>query len=134
MLKAGSAEVLIVDDDVELLRQLAFAFVRAGHEVRCAVDGEKALAKFDAAPPDAVVIDLIMPVREGIETIMAMRARRPEAKILAISGGLRRSPETFLNMALRLGADAMLAKPFLPSEAVAAVRRLVGARADDAAA
>ena len=134
MAKGGSGEVLLVDDDIELLRQLAIAFLRAGHEVQCAVDGEKALAQFDAAAPDAVVIDLIMPVREGIETIIAMRARRPDAKILAISGGLRRSPETFLSMALRLGADAVLPKPFLPSEAVAAVRRLLAAEADDAAA
>ena len=134
MAKGGSGEVLLVDDDIELLRQLAIAFLRAGYEVQCAVDGEKALAQFDAAAPDAVVIDLIMPVREGIETIIAMRARRPDAKILAISGGLRRSPETFLSMALRLGADAVLPKPFLPSEAVAAVRRLLAAEADDAAA
>lgn len=126
--KPEAGKVLIVDDDVELLRQLALAFVRTGHSVDCALDGEKGLAQFMAAPPDAVVIDLIMPVREGIETIMTMRAQVPRVKILAISGGLRRGPEIFLNMARRLGADDVLPKPFLPSEAVAAVQQLLVGR------
>jgi len=59
-----------------------------------------------------VVIDIIMPDREGVETIIDIRARWPNTRIIAMSGGGRMDPDMFLNLAETFGADALLKKPF----------------------
>ena len=129
---AARPSVLIVDDDYELLRQLGAAFLAAGFDTSVAPDGEVALKIFRDRQPDLVVTDLIMPTREGIETIMALRASQQPARIIAISGGYRVGPGEFLNMAKMLGADAVLPKPFRPSRLVDLAHELL--QRDDAAA
>lgn len=119
------AAVLIVDDDVDLLRTLARRFHLAGSRVAVAKDGIEALAKFGESTPTIVVTDILMPNREGVETIMAMKARSPEVKILAISGGGMLGAAGVLDLARRLGADAVLAKPFRSEQVLEAVRNLI---------
>ncbi|MDB5447773.1 MAG: hypothetical protein JWQ97_3090 [Phenylobacterium sp.] len=119
--------ILIVDDDVEMLRRLGAAFAVAEYEVHAATDGEIALKRFHSAAPDLVITDILMPTREGLETIMAMRGARPEVKIIAMSGGGRIGPYEFLNLARHLGADAVLAKPFRLSDMLTLVRRTLDA-------
>ncbi len=104
--------VLIIDDDIELLRQMVMAFRSRAFEVVAAPDGQAGLAQFAKSPTDLVVTDIIMPNREGIETIVALKKRRPSVKVIAISGGYRVGPEDFLNLAGHVGADGVLAKPF----------------------
>lgn len=118
--------ILIVDDDVEILRQLGAAFAVATYEVHAATDGEIAMRRFLAVSPDIVITDILMPTREGLETIMAMRQARPEVKIVAMSGGGRVGPYEFLNLAHHLGADAVIAKPFRLSEMLELVQRTLG--------
>lgn len=113
--------ILIVDDDVDMLRRLRTAFANAGYKVHTATDGEIALRGFKAAAADVVLIDILMPNREGLETIMAMRNQQPETRIVAMSGGGRIGPLEFLNVALHLGADAVIAKPFRLADVVALV-------------
>ena len=122
---ASRPSVLIVDDDYDLLRQLGAAFLAAGFDTSVAPDGEVALKMFQDRLPDVVVTDLIMPTREGIETIMALRASQHPTRIIAISGGYRVGPGEFLNMAKMLGADAVLPKPFRPSRLVDLARELL---------
>jgi DNA-binding response OmpR family regulator len=117
--------VLLVDDDVELLRQMAAVFSAGGFEVLTAGDGQAALTTLSTAQADLVVTDIIMPVREGVETIMALKARAPDRPVIAISGGYRVGPGEFLKLARHLGADDVLAKPFRPSELLAAANRLL---------
>ncbi len=111
--------VLLIDDDAELLRQMSTAFAGAGHLVQGAQDGQVGMKCFLAAPADLVVTDIIMPNREGIETIVALRNANPEVKIVAVSGGYRIGPSEILDLARHVGADAVLQKPFRPSELVA---------------
>jgi DNA-binding response OmpR family regulator len=120
------SSVLIIEDDLELLRHLAASFLAAGHKTFMAPDGEAGLAKLDAEAIDLVVTDIIMPVREGVETIIAVKARFPAVKVIAISGGYRIGPDDFLHLARQLGADLTLAKPFRPSALVAEAERLLG--------
>jgi DNA-binding response OmpR family regulator len=80
---------------------------------------------FERASPQLVITDIIMPNKEGIETIMAIRSRGSKTPIIAISGGGRIGNADFLQMASRLGANEILAKPFNPQELVAAARRLL---------
>lgn len=105
----------MIDDNLELLRQMAEAFARAGYDVQVAADGQTGLSRFEAAPPDLVVTDIIMPNREGIETILSFKRLKPEVKVIAISGGYRAGPTDFLQLAKHVGADGGLAKPFRPS-------------------
>lgn len=117
--------VLLIDDDVELLGQMSRAFSAAGYSVRGAPDGEAGMARFNAQPADLVVCDIVMPAREGVETILALRKRCPAVKILAISGGYRLGPVDFLHLARQLGADETLAKPFRLSQLVETADRLL---------
>jgi DNA-binding response OmpR family regulator len=108
--------VLIIDDDIELLRQMVMAFRSRAYDVIAAPDGQAGLAQFARTPRDLVVTDIIMPNREGIETIVALKKARPSVKVIAISGGYRVGPKDFLNLAGHVGADAVLAKPFKLSQ------------------
>lgn len=126
--------VLIVDDDLELLRQLREAFLRAGFQVSLAVDGRQGLVRFKAEAPDVVVTDIIMPTREGVETILAMKKHRADAKIIAISGGWRVGPDAFLTLARHVGADRVLPKPFRPSQLVELARQVLKGQSTEAGA
>ena len=117
--------VLIIEDDPIMLRNLAQWFQQAGGKVALARDGVEGLDRFDTVRPHAVVTDIIMPNREGVETLMAIKARAPEVKILAISGGGRLGSTDLLAMAHSLGADAVMAKPFRSTDVVSAVARLL---------
>jgi DNA-binding response OmpR family regulator len=117
--------VLLIDDDAELLRQMGAAFAMGGYQVRMAADGAIGLAALKAAPAQLVVTDIIMPVREGVETILAVKAVDPTIKVIAISGGYRVGPADFLTLARHVGADDVLAKPFRPSVLLAAANRLL---------
>jgi len=122
--------VLIIDDDLELLRQMAMAFVQAGYRVQTAADGQAGLARFLSAPTDLVVTDIVMPNREGIETIVALKRATRAVKVLAISGGYRVAPADFLNLARHVGADGGLAKPFRLVELIEQAGQLLEAVAE----
>lgn len=117
--------VLIIEDDPIMLRNLAQWFQQAGCKVMVAHDGVEGLAQFAKLRPNAVVTDIIMPNREGVETLMAIKALDPDVKILAISGGGRLGSTDLLAMAHSLGADAVMAKPFRSTDVVGAVARLL---------
>lgn len=72
-----------------------------------------------------VVTDILMPQKEGIETIMELRRRDPAPKIIAISGGDRTGIADYLSMAKRLGADCVLRKPFRIGELTKAINALM---------
>ena len=118
--------ILVIEDDEmvrELLREI---LTRAGYEVAAAPDGEVGIRLYRNEQADVVITDLIMPNKEGIETIMEMRRDFPQVKIIAISGGGHASSTRYLDMAKQLGAQRILAKPFLPDQILEAVRELVG--------
>lgn len=117
--------VLVIDDDPVLLKSLANWFVDAGCNVMTAADGAVGLKKFAQVRPDLVVTDIIMPDREGVETIVAMKRQDTTVPIIAISGGGRIGPGEFLSLALRLGANAALAKPFRSKELLATAASLL---------
>ena len=126
--------VLIIEDDRPLLLAMGRAFTRAGAQVVLAADGAEGLNQFRNTSPDLVVTDIIMPEREGIETILAMKAARPEVPILAVSGGGQTPAGAFLTLAKGLGADAVLAKPFRAGQLLDAARLLIDLPSTDAAA
>lgn len=114
--------VLIVDDDPLICRTLANYLDGGDWLVRTAADGEKALASLAQAPVDIVVTDILMPNRDGIETIRGARAAHPGTRIVAMSGGSRIASFDYLDIADRLGADATLHKPFTREQFLAALQ------------
>ena len=91
------------------------------------------MAVFRGWQPDLVITDIIMPDQEGIQTITEMRAAKPDAKIIAISGGGRIGNTDFLKIAQVLGAMAVIPKPFDLDELMMTVRDCLAgcARRDD---
>lgn len=114
------AHLLLIEDDKDLREILAVSLVDAGHVVRQAREGREAMTLFTREPADVVITDLIMPGKEGLETILALRKERPKLPIIAISGGVEHSP-VYLGLAARLGAQRTLAKPFKIEELLAAI-------------
>jgi CheY-like chemotaxis protein len=118
------SKILLADDE-EVLRGLLIAMLETdGHEVTGVANGTEILkAVATVQPPfDLLVTDLIMPDREGIETIMELRKKHPTLRIIAMSGGGRSGAQNYLKLALKLGASAVLEKPFDRDELIRAVR------------
>lgn len=105
------ARILIADDDQQVRVMLKMTLERAGYEVFEAEDGNEAVKKFKSEKPDLVVTDIVMPEKEGIETIMELRALDPNVQIIAISGGGRINPEDYLNWAKKFGVQKTFIKP-----------------------
>lgn len=95
---------------------LCIALTQIGHEITEAAEGEQALKLYKPGQFDVVVTDLIMPGKEGIETIIALRKLDPEVRIIAMSGGGRATSFDYLKIARQVGAKKLLVKPFLRDE------------------
>jgi two-component system, chemotaxis family, chemotaxis protein CheY len=122
------ALILVIDDIAQMRDLVRRMLERAKHTVIEAEDGERGLAVFAAQDPAVVITDLLMPKKEGIETIQQIRRLRPDAKIIAMSGSDDvRGKSLYLDAAKRLGADAVLAKPFQAAALAAVVDRLLNA-------
>lgn len=119
------AKILIADDEDGFRFLLQRMLAVDGHEIREASDGDAALAALQTFPAEVVVMDLFMPGKEGIETIMEIRNRYPAIKVIAISGGLPKSGASFLNLAQKLGAHRILNKPFSADELFVILHQLL---------
>jgi CheY-like chemotaxis protein len=119
-------KILIIDDDQLVRNTIARILKRKGYELVLADDGRRGLELFQSERPDLVITDIIMPGKEGIETIREMRQINPDAKIIAISGGGRVGNVDFLTMAAKFGAREIVAKPFEPAELTDTVARCLG--------
>ena len=120
------ARILVVDDERIIRFTLRQMLEKAGHEIFEAANGLEALKSIDELGVDLVITDIIMPEKEGIETIVELRRRRPDLKIIAVSGGGRTQNLDYLQIAKRFGADCTLAKPLDRQLVVDAVARALG--------
>jgi CheY-like chemotaxis protein len=119
-------KILVIDDDVLVRDTIVRILDRKGYQVLVAEDGARGLRLFRSEHPDLVITDIIMPEKEGLETIRDIRGECPDAKIIAISGGARLGNLDFLQFAGKLGASEMIAKPFDPTDLVQLVSRCLG--------
>jgi two-component system, chemotaxis family, chemotaxis protein CheY len=123
------AVILVIDDDELVRKTIHFALTSAGHQVIEAGNGAEGVELFKRSKVDLTICDIIMPEKEGLDTIMTLRRLDPNAKIIAVSGGGRVGNLDFLPHATKLGAMEALAKPFAPRQLVQLVARCLGTEA-----
>jgi CheY-like chemotaxis protein len=124
---AKTMQVLVIDDE-DMIRDIIKAVLTdAGYQVAAAANGAEGLKRLHAQHFDLVITDILMPEKEGVETIIEIKKTRPETKIIAISGGGRANNLYPLKIAEKIGADKTLPKPFEPEELLKVVREVISA-------
>jgi DNA-binding response OmpR family regulator len=115
---AGNATrtILVVDDEPLILEMCKEALQDAGYAVLTAPSASAALALMRAQRVDAVLLDIIMPDKDGLETLLEIKRADPTLAVYVMSGGGRAKRNDFLQAAVKFGADGALKKPFSPSE------------------
>ncbi len=122
------AYILVIEDDVDIRRLYRRILEQDGHQVAEASDGDVGLRLYREHRHELIITDIIMPQKEGIETIMELRREFPQVRIIAMSGGGEAtSSQTCLHLAKRLGAATTLSKPFSRQELLDAVREALAA-------
>ena len=119
------ASILIIDDDASFREMYRAILEQEGHQVLAAENGSKGIELFSQHTVDVVITDLIMPEKEGIETIMEIVQIEPEAKIIAISASGGERSHDYLESARMLGASSTLGKPFHIGDLLTAVQTLL---------
>jgi len=120
-----ASRLLVIDDDQQIRILLRKTLETSGYSVEEATDGRAGFALYAADPHDLVITDLIMPEKEGLETIQDLRHYNPEVKIIAISGGGSLPADNYLHMAECFGAQRIFRKPFRVEDILTAVRELL---------
>jgi DNA-binding response OmpR family regulator len=119
------AKILVFDDEPSILLMIKKMLEKAGHEVDLALNGRDGIELLEKNKPDLVITDILMPEKEGLETIMELKKKYPELRIIAISGGGRIGPDGYLPSAKKLGADMVFQKPLVQKEFLEAVSLLL---------
>lgn len=114
--------ILVVDDDADVRESLCRVLQVAGYHVHEAANGNSAINVTESHPIDLIITDIMMPVKEGIETISDVRRSHPKMKVIAISGR-----QKYLQWAEKLGADRTLGKPFNTDDLLSAIDSLLEA-------
>lgn len=117
--------VLLAEDEPNIVESLTFLLERAGFEVMVETAGRKALNAILDDPPDALILDVMLPELDGYEVLRQLRADRRTEKlpvVMLTAKGQREDRET----ALACGADLFITKPFANSDVIAAVQQVVG--------
>jgi CheY-like chemotaxis protein len=117
--------ILIVEDNQELREILKESLNRKRFTVQEAENGKDAIIHFKPGVTDLVITDLIMPEEDGLKVIMKLREIKPSIKVIAISGGGKAGPASYLNLAKALGADAIYSKPFSVNEMIEKIEELL---------
>ncbi|MCP4314374.1 MAG: response regulator [Bacteroidetes bacterium] len=118
-------KILIIDDETNILFMLKKMLERSGYETELATNGVEGIELLKKCKPDLVITDIIMPEKEGLETIREMKRLKSDLKIIAMSGGGKVSADNYLMIAKIFGASKMIAKPFAIKDMLSAVQELL---------
>ena len=117
--------VLIADDEPNIVVSLEFLMQQSGYEIRTAANGDEALKAASECRPHLMLLDLMMPVRNGYEVCQAVR-ENPGLKGMKIVMLTAKGRELEVAKGLAIGADAYVTKPFATRELLETVQRLLG--------
>ena len=121
--------ILVVEDEPNIVESLSFLMKKAGFIVRVARDGNTAIRTIESAAPDLVLLDIMMPRRDGYEVCRTIRANPDwdHVRIILLSAKGR---DLDRRKGLELGADDYITKPFSTREIVARVQEILGTKSD----
>jgi len=119
------ARILLIDDDEQVLDMLYESLTREGYDVLRASNGEQGLRLYRQKPVDLIITDIIMPEKEGIETIIELRRDFPDVKIIAMSGGGRIGTKDYLHLAKIFGVQRTFTKPVAREQLLDAIKALL---------
>jgi CheY-like chemotaxis protein len=125
------ARILVVDDQELVRNTLRRILERDGHDVAEAENGEVALELFQRQETDVVIVDLFMPVMDGLDLLNELRLKYPGTRMIAISGSVYERRPRFLEIAGRMESVRTLAKPFTAQEVLAAVNETLAQEAPE---
>ncbi|RPJ79218.1 MAG: response regulator [Deltaproteobacteria bacterium] len=117
--------ILVIEDDAQLRKLFRKKMEGRGYEIIEASNGKEGIDRYREKPSDLVITDIVMPEKEGLETISELRKIAPDVRIIAISGGGRIRPESYLETASHLGADRIFSKPLEWPEMYQAMEELL---------
>lgn len=118
--------ILVIDDDHAVRKTICDNLLECGYDVYEAENGEQGLKVIQSGTiPKIVITDIIMPEKEGLETIMELKKTHPGIRLIAISGGGRTKSNDFLHLASVLGAHATLPKPLDMNRLEETIRMLI---------
>jgi len=118
-------KLLVIDDDEQFRAFMSEALHKRAYEVLTASDGDEGLERIINDSPDLVITDIVMPGKEGVEVIMELRQREISIPIIAMSGGNLGNADSYLKMAKKLGANAVISKPFQLEDLILAIKKLL---------
>lgn len=119
------SKILVIEDDDSFRNVLVQMLSKAGYNVQQAGDGNQAIKICMEFCPDLVLTDIIMPDKEGLETIQELIEVNSQIKIIAMSGGGKFGPDSYLPLAQKLGAKATLQKPFMREELISTIEEVL---------
>lgn len=117
--------ILVIDDEPTALDLLRRILEMKGYEVAVAKNGQEGVELFQQYPCDLVITDMVMPIKDGLQTILDLRLEAPQLPVIAISGGGTISKERYLAVAGYLDRVITIAKPFAIEQIIAAVEKLL---------
>ena len=120
-----ATRVLIAEDDANIVESLSFVLSRAGFEVSAALDGEEALRRLQSERPDLMILDVMLPKRNGFE-VLKLAKSDPRLRAIPVIVLTAKGQVQDRRMAEELGVEGFMTKPFSNTEVVQAVRRLAG--------
>jgi CheY-like chemotaxis protein len=121
------AKILIVDDEKIVRDLLRTVLEHDGHTVDEVTDGEDAIAANTKAAYDVAIVDLILPRKNGLDTVVEMRKQKPGLRFIVMTGALPALLDKNRNMDEMLGPVVKLTKPMRPTDLLRAVREALGA-------
>ena len=119
------SHILIIDDESQIRLMLRKLLESEGYTVTVASNGIEGIKCYNENPVDLIITDIFMPDKEGIETIIELKEKHPDIKIIAMSGGGRNATTAYLHMAKSLGANLTFEKPIRKEALLEGVRKLI---------
>ena len=118
-------KILLIDDEKLTLHLVQKALENGGYQVEVARDGKSGLELYRRDPADLVITDIVMPVKDGLKTILELREIDEDVPVIAISGGGAIAKERYLSIAQYLDNVRTVAKPFTMDELIEVIQELV---------
>jgi DNA-binding NtrC family response regulator len=118
------SNILVIDDDDQVRAYFKILLEENGYSVDTAENGLKGMNRLKEKQYSIVILDLLMPEKEGMETLMEMKKTMPEIKVITVSGGGKIGPESYLSATRILGAEYAFPKPVDQQELLDAVSRV----------